>query len=253
VSLDPLSLQSVAIIILALAAGCFVKGITGWGLPLIAVPVLASFLGVEHAVAVMVVPGMAANFWLLWVHRARFATAGHLPPLLVAGMLGVVFGTWVLQALSERTLFLILAAAIGAYLLTLIIHPQFKVPRAADRYLSPVVGLLAGALQGATGISGPLVGTYYHALRLTQGEYVFGVTATFQVLFFTQALALSGFGMLDRVRLVEGLLAVLPIIVVLPLSVRVAQRISRRVFDTILITLIAVMGLRFLYKGLLGG
>ena len=158
-----------------------------------------------------------------------------------------------LSVVSQRVMFLALAGAIGVYLVTLIVHPQFKVSGALERWLSPVIGAGAGTLQGATGICGPVVGTYLHALRLDQSAYVFSVTAIFQVFWFTQLLALAQFGMFTGVRLVEGLIALVPILVVMPLSVRLSRLISRRVFDAILITLIAVMGLRFLYKGLWGG
>jgi len=48
---------------LALAAGAVVKGATGMGLPLIALPVLTSFFGLQHAVGLMTVPLILTNFW----------------------------------------------------------------------------------------------------------------------------------------------------------------------------------------------
>ncbi len=46
---------------LAIGIGAFAKGMTGVGLPILAVPVLASFTSVEEAVVLMVLPGIAAN------------------------------------------------------------------------------------------------------------------------------------------------------------------------------------------------
>lgn len=251
--LDPIAFSSIVVVMLALAAGSFVKGITGMGLPLIGVPVIASFLGVEHAVVVMVIPGIVTNAWLLWIHRAQAAAARNLPALLVAGTVGMVFGTWILSVVSERVLSLILAAAIGGYLVTLLLHPRFTLPRAVDRYLSPVVGLVAGALQGATGISSPVIATYFHALRLDQRAYVFSVAASFQMFCIAQFFALYQFGLFTRTRLVEGLLALLPIVVVLPLSIRLARIVSRRVFNAILVVLIVIMEIKFIYNGFFGG
>ena len=250
---DPISVGSIAVILLALAAGSFMKGITGLGLPLIAVPVMASFLGVEHAVVVMVIPGIVTNAWLLWVHRSQVAAARHLPALLLAGMVGVGLGTWVLSALSERMLSLVLALAIGGYLLTLLLHPRFSLSRAVDRYLSPVIGLVAGVMQGATGISSPVVATYFHALRLDQRAYVFSVTATFQVFCLAQLFSLNQAGLFTHTRFLEGMLALLPIVVILPLSMRLARIVSRRAFDRILVALIVVMEIKFIYNGLWGG
>lgn len=49
----------IAVVLLAVGIGFFAKGLTGIGGPLIAIPVLASFQGVEFAVL-----GVAA-LWLL--------------------------------------------------------------------------------------------------------------------------------------------------------------------------------------------
>ncbi|HLQ26131.1 MAG TPA: hypothetical protein VK138_09660 [Acidiferrobacterales bacterium] len=66
-------------------------------------------------------------------------------------------------------------------------------------------------------------------------------------------IALYNFGLLTQNRLLEGLLALLPIVIVLPLSMRLARIISRRVFDAILITLLSVMELKLVYDGLFAG
>ena len=46
---------------LALAAGAVVKGATGMGLPLVALPVLTTFFGLQHAVGLMVIPLIVTN------------------------------------------------------------------------------------------------------------------------------------------------------------------------------------------------
>ena len=44
---------SFSIILLGLAVGAFVKGLPGMGLPLVAAPLMAGFLGAEHAIVVL--------------------------------------------------------------------------------------------------------------------------------------------------------------------------------------------------------
>jgi len=46
-----MDLSSAVIMALALAAGAIVKGATGMGLPLVALPVLTAAFGLQHAVA----------------------------------------------------------------------------------------------------------------------------------------------------------------------------------------------------------
>ena len=249
-SFEPISLSSLAVILLALAAGSLVKGITGLGLPLIGVPVIASFLGVEHAVVVMVIPLIVTNTWLLWEHRSQFASTKNLSALLFTGVLGAVVGSWILFVVNERVLSLILATAIGVYLLTLLLHPQFTLSRTVDRLLSPVIGFTAGTMQGAIGISSPIIATYFHALRLEKHAYVFCVAAAFQTFSIAQLVTLYQLGLFTQTRLIEGLLALLPVFVALPIGIRLARVISRRAFDMILIAVIIAMELKFIYGGL---
>lgn len=248
--LASIPLDSVIIIMLAIAAGSAVKGVTGLGLPLIAIPIMASFLGVERAVVIMVIPGIVSNTWLLWVHRTHARATRHLPALLLASTAGVALGTWVLVQVSERVLSLLLALVLGAYLVNLYANPRFSLSHTVGRYLSPAVGFGAGILQGATGISSPIIATYFHALRLDKRAYVFSVTAAFQIMSIAQFISLYRFGLFTQTRLLEGLLALLPIVIVLPLSIRLARVISRRVFDGILIVLMIVMEIKLLYNAL---
>ena len=53
------------VIVIAIAVGAFIKGATGGGLPQVAIPVMAPFLGVEHAVVLMAIPGIVSNAWLV--------------------------------------------------------------------------------------------------------------------------------------------------------------------------------------------
>ena len=57
------------IVAVAVTAGAAVKGMTGLGLPLIAVPVITIFVGIEEAVLVMAFPTALSNAALVYEHR----------------------------------------------------------------------------------------------------------------------------------------------------------------------------------------
>ena len=61
--------ESLLVMFIALAAGSLVKGISGLGLPLVAIPVMAGFMEVDRAVAIMIIPGFLMNCYLLWAYR----------------------------------------------------------------------------------------------------------------------------------------------------------------------------------------
>ena len=72
-------LENLLAMALALGVGGLVKGATGMGLPLVALPILAAFLGVQHAVALMCFPGIITNIWQVWRFRAAMWETDFLP------------------------------------------------------------------------------------------------------------------------------------------------------------------------------
>ena len=61
----------------ALALGGTLKGATGMGAPLIAIPVMTALFDVRLAVVVMLLPSLYTNLWQLWIFRAHHP--GPLP------------------------------------------------------------------------------------------------------------------------------------------------------------------------------
>ena len=87
--------DSLLIMFIALAAGSLVKGISGLGLPLVAIPVMAGFMDVDRAVAIMVIPGILINCYLLWTYRKHAVNFASLPLMVCVGIVGVVIGAWI--------------------------------------------------------------------------------------------------------------------------------------------------------------
>ncbi|MGH2817312.1 MAG: sulfite exporter TauE/SafE family protein [Actinomycetota bacterium] len=243
-------LGELSIILAAMVVGGFVKGATGLGLPPIAIPVMASFLGVEHAVVVMAIPGVVSNAWLLWIYRNHLHRTRDLLRMLVTGVFGSVAGTTLLTTLDDSVLSLVLASVICLYVIVFLAHPNFSLRPAVTRYSSPPVGLAAGLLQGSTGVSGPLLSTYMHALRLDKEAYVLSVTTVFLVFSVVQIAAFTILGLYTEDRLAESLLALAPIMIMLQIGTRVTQGLSRRAFDLMILAVLIGSGARLVYGAL---
>jgi uncharacterized membrane protein YfcA len=243
-------LGELSIILIAMVVGGFVKGATGLGLPPIAIPVMASFLGVEHAVVIMAIPGVIANASLLWTYRSHLNRTRDLPAMLATGVFGSVAGTTLLTTLDDRILSLALASVIGLYVVVFLAHPSFSLRPTVTRYSSPPVGLAAGLLQGSTGASGPLVSTYMHALRLDKETYVLSVTTIFLVFSVVQTTTLAILGLYTENRLGESLLALVPIMIMLKVGTRLTRGLSRRAFDLMILAVLIASGARLVYGAL---
>jgi uncharacterized membrane protein YfcA len=250
VGAEPLDL---VVIVVAIAVGAFIKGATGGGLPQIAIPVMAVFLGVEHAVVVMAIPGVVANGLLVWSHRAEARNTRHLPAMLGAGVIGSVVGTMLLKSLDGRVLSGVLALVILGYIVLATFKPGFTLPAPVMRVGAAPVGLVAGGLQGATGISGPLLTTWLHGFGMAPRAYVFALSSLFFVFSTVQAITLAGVGLYTPSRLLESLLALAPILLALPLGVRAARKLSAQAFQRVILVLLAASVISLIHDTFAGG
>jgi uncharacterized protein len=242
----------VSIIIVAIAVGAFVKGVTGSGLPQVAIPVMAIFLGVEHAVVVMAVPGIVSNTWLLWRYRHHLPETRDLPVLLATGTLGAIGGTWLLKELDPRILSGVLASVILGYVLLRTARPSFALSAGVTQRLSAPVGLAAGTLQGATGISGPLLTTYIHGYRYPPRVYVVALVTMFQVFSVVQTATLVGLGLFTTERFSQGMLTLVPMAIALHLGTLATSRMSARAFDRWVLALLVASAAKLAHGAIWG-
>jgi hypothetical protein len=103
-------------------------------------------------------------------------------------------------------------------------------------------------VQGATGISGPVVASYMHALRLTKGAYILCANLIFQVFMLAQFVSLGALGLMTWERIQLGLLACIPVAVVLPVAIAISRRISQRLFSGFVVLLLAAMEIRLIVR-----
>jgi uncharacterized membrane protein YfcA len=241
-----------AVIFAAILLGTLAKAIGGIGLPLIAVPVMASFVGVQHAVVVIMFPTVATNVWLMWVHRSHARRLPYLGLFAVFAIIGAALGTWGLSRFDDHALSIGLAAWIAIYLAYTARRPEVRIGAAASRWLSPVVGTISGVLQGATGSSGPLIGTWFHAFRLDPFVYLFAVTAVFMAMGLTQIAAMTQLGLFTADRVYGGLLAIVPALLVMPFAVRLSRNVDRATFDVVIKALLVATAVKLALHGLFG-
>lgn len=241
--------MDLAVIVAALAVGAFVKGVTGTGLPQVAVPVMAAALGVERAVIIMSIPGVLSNIWLVGAHAHAARDTRHLRSLLLAGVAGAALGTVALTTVDTRVLTLGLAVLILAYVVLRVTAPPLHVSHRSGTWLSPPVGLAAGALQGATGVSGPLLSTYLHSLGMKPAAYVFSISTLFFAFSLVQVVTLVGLGAYTSTLLLGGLLAMLPVAAFLPLGVHLGRRLDPTTFGRIVLGGLAVAAAVLLWQG----
>jgi hypothetical protein len=232
-----LSHLEIALVVGAVFAGALVKSVTGMGFPLVAIPVLTLFLPTPTAVAIIAIPNLVQNAILVARHRPARGGTRHLAVFCASGVVGAVVGAIALVTIPEAIVRAALVAMLAAYLLTVALAPDLQVPDGRVRTWSVPVGFGAGVFQGGIGISGPVVGTWYHGLHLAQDAFVLSVATAFTLTGAAQVTVLAVRGELDG-RYLVALGLTLVMLATLPIGARVRRRLDGDRFRTFVLVLL---------------
>lgn len=225
--------------LLAVVIGSVIKAVTGMGLPLIAIPIAALFVDLDDAVVTLAFPNVLANGVLAYRERSHVGETRDLPVLAVAGVAGAIVGAVAFVRLPDEPLVILLIVSIVIYVVAFFAKPDLRTGPERSRQLAPVVGSVAGAFQGAIGISGPVVGSWIHSYRLGRGAHILSVTSLFLVSGATQFVVFAVTGELSG-RIVAMLLACVPVLASIPVGTWLRGRVSPRGFDLAVIAMLIV-------------
>ena len=228
----------------AFALGGVLKGATGAGAPLLAVPLLAMLYDIRLAVALFTLPGLIPNIWQGWAYRRHLPPYGLVFGFALGGAVGAAVGTAMLVSLSSDLLMLGVAAAVLVYVAFRLARPDWALGmRAAVRLATPM-GFVGGVLQGAAGLSAPVSITFMNAIRMERGAFISAISVFFAMMAAIQIPLLVAWGVLTPVRAVLSAGALVPLLAAMPLGAALARRLSRTAFDRIILGLLTLIALR---------
>jgi hypothetical protein len=241
---DPYAIAAVAI---AMTLGGILKGATGAGLPVIAVPVLATIYDVRVAVAVMVLPNLISNLRQVW----KFRKAPHDPvfvrTIAMTGAVGAGVGTVALAWLHPIYVQLVMIVIITVYIALRLARLKMLVPMTLARRMVGPVGLIGGMLQGAVGISAPAAVTFLNAIRLERATFIFTVSAFFAAMCVVQLPLQIGYNIMTANTALLGLFALLPLTIALPVGEWIGKKFSAELFDIAILVFLTALAVKLLF------
>jgi uncharacterized protein len=239
---------TIALVLGASLVGAFVKSVTGMGYPVLAIPLITLAMGIEDAVVIVAAPNLAMN--LLMCAHARDARheSRDLRRLLGWGILGAAAGTFALVRLPEEPLLVVLIVTIAGFVISYLRHPHLQLHPATSRRWAPAVGGTAGVMQGAVGVSGPIVAAWLHGYRLPPQAYVFSITAIFGLSGGVQLILLVAAGELTWERDLVSAAAFLPVLAMIPVGARLRDRLGGRGFEYAVLGILVISGLALVIR-----
>ncbi len=154
----------IAFCLAVVLAGGFMRGFTGFGFAMAAVPLLALVLVPARVVPFVILVQLLAGVWD-WREARRHAHWRSLPWLMAGALVGTPLGTLCLAAMSPDWARLAIA---GAVVLAVVLMARgFKLAAMPGRPALLGTGLAAGVLNGVAAMPGPPVIVLYLAGALT--------------------------------------------------------------------------------------
>lgn len=245
-----MDLQSVAIIAAAFAVGGILKGATGMGAPILAIPLMAIFFDMKFAVVVFSIPNVVPNIWQAWAYRRHSLPKPFVILLALAGATGAGVGTFLLANIPSDVLSVVLSCIVLIYVGFRLARPGWKL--SYERALKIVfpIGLLAGALQGSSGLSAPVSMTFLTAMRLERGQFITTISVFFVSLGITQIPMLIGYGLLTPHMALLSASTLIPLVAFMPVGAYLVRHVSREQFDRVLLAILTVLSLKLLIPAL---
>jgi uncharacterized membrane protein YfcA len=191
------------------AAG-IVKGVTGMGLPTVAMGVLGILTSPLTAASLLIAPSFVTNVWQLFAGPGFGPLLRRFWPMMTAIIAGTMLGSSWLAASDTSLTTRGLGATLVLYAVYALFARRLRVPEAMEPWLSPVIGAATGLVTGSTGVFVIPAVPYLQALGLAKDDLVQALGLSFTVSTIALAASLGIRGAFDNGNLALSVLAILP-------------------------------------------
>jgi uncharacterized membrane protein YfcA len=235
---------------LALLAGGFVKGSTSLGLPLVAMPIIASIFDARTAILILSVPLVICDAVYIGKEWRQFHESKRFIGLILFAVVGVVIGARLLARLDVAILSLVLGSLTLLFVVTAWFGPAPTLSPRVVRLASPLVGLAAGILRGVAGASGPIVAVYLYSIGVSR--YLFGLlfNTIYIIIDVSMVLALYRLGLYTAEMILLTLVAVVPAFIGIYLGIRLQACFADRTFMRGVLAVLAATSFHLIMVGL---
>ncbi|MCH8827318.1 MAG: sulfite exporter TauE/SafE family protein [Chloroflexi bacterium] len=245
-----LSLLQTLVVVLATLAGSTVLASLGFGIGMVATPVLLLVLAPQTAVVMLNAVSVPITGLLVWQTRRHLNVRDSLPIILL-GLAGALVGAYVLSTSGDR----VLRLSIVVLIILLAAATAFNPARLRERVPYPKVvggfiGFFVGLMLGSLAIGGPLLvlfvlsrGWDRHSIRAFLSLYLFVIMVSATVGYIPA-------GLFTQERTMLTLVALPPALLGFWLGSRLAGRMNEGLFRRVAIGVIVASSVSVLVREL---
>lgn len=234
----------------AFVLGGVVKGLAGFGLPLIVISLTSTFMPIEAALAINVIPPFLLNLWQTGGVDSARATWHRYSPVLIGLPVGIAIGAASAASLDANWLVGAVGAVTVAFCVSQFAGWRLHLAPARIRPAGLATGLLSGFLGSLTTVTGPPLVMYLLAAKAPPDVFKAALGLFFLAAGIMLALAFASIGFLSPSLALVGALMTLPAAAGMWLGRHLSHRVDSRVFRTIVLVLLAILGLNLLRRAI---
>lgn len=236
---------------IAMIAGGTVKGVVGIGLPLVSLPVMASFIPVPKAMALLLLSSFATSVWQTFQGGLFRASLRRFWPLLLGMAVGTPLSVRMLATFDMTALYLILGSIVCVFALLLHRSLVLPVPPRAEIWIAPGIGAASGFVGGLSMLFGPIYAMYLAGLKLGKERFVAVIALSNVWATLVLAASMARFELLGGSDLVASLAALVPSFIGLAIGQRLRGWINEDLFRGTLAVVLFLIGLNLIRKAFL--
>jgi uncharacterized protein len=202
---------TVLLIAFSLFCAGWVKGIFGMGLPAVSLGLLSLLMPPVDAATLIVIPTLATNAWQFLTGANPFALSARLRTLLIGVAVGTALGIGFLTGSHTALVTLALGGVLIMYALVGLLSARLSISARVEPWLSPVIGLVTGTINGATGVSVMPLVPYLNSIGLHRDELIRAMGLVFMIAMLSLASCLAWTGHFKVASAGASTLALIPV------------------------------------------
>ncbi len=236
--------------LIAFTLAGFVKGVLGFGFPIIALVVLTLTIGLFDALVILIVPTIVTNFWQAVDGPHLRAVMKRMGLYFAFAAVGILLASRYLTVVNVDWLIGLLGSVLFFFALSRLFDLKITVPREKEPVLSVVLGLLNGALTGMTGSFMVPSVLYMQALGFPKDMLVQAMGAFFGISTLMLTISLGKNGLIDGENLKLSILALGPAFIGILAGRWTRDQIDEERFQNIFLFAVLFLGAYLVWRAL---
>ena len=239
----------IIIIILAVLAGGLVKGTLGFGMPMVALPIIAFIIPPTTAMILLCAPIFLTNF--LQIKFRQGISSYRFLPMFLSLIIGLIIGARLILEIDVNSITQIIAVSIIFAALVNCFGIKIKnINKNHENTITSLIGFGSGILGGLSTFYGPPMLAYLVAVDLPKEKFVRTVSTMYFIGSFPLYGSLIYYGFATKEDLIFSLILIIPAFIAQQVGTKIRDKFNQKQFRLCILITLIILGFSLLVKTL---